>query len=110
MIVIIHELNHYVRRYNRFNTKIDDCATGRSKSDEGGELMFKEIFGVRYMDCLDFKIEKEVTNIDKWNGNDMKYFTQFFSSDYVPSQCIQFMRTKRKFLSCVEHPDPVIKK
>ena len=60
MIVIIHELNHYLRRVKRKDEKIEDCLTGRTQSVEGGELMFNQIFGVNYMNKLDFLLQKEI--------------------------------------------------
>ena len=62
MIVIIHELNHYLRCVKRKDVKIEDCSTGRTQSVEGGELMFNEIFGVDYINKLDFLLQKEIMN------------------------------------------------
>ena len=43
MIVIIHELNHYLRRVKRKDVKIEDCSTGKTQSVEEGELMFNTV-------------------------------------------------------------------
>lgn len=107
MIVIIHELNHYLRCVKRKDVKIEDCSTGRTQSVEGGELMFNEIFGVDYMNKLDFLLQKEIMNISNWNGNNVNYFKQFFTEDYHVSGCIQFMKTDSKKYHCVERPGPI---
>ena len=107
MIVIIHELNHYLRRVKRKDVKIEDCSTGRTQSVEGGELMFNEIFGVDYVNKLDFLLQKEIMNVSNWNGNNVNYFKQFFTEDYHVSGWIQFMKTDSKKYHCVERPGPI---
>lgn len=107
MIVIIHELNHYLRRVKRKDEKIEDCLTGRTRSVEGGELMFNQIFGVNDMNKLDFLLQKEIMNVANWNGDNLYYFKQFFTEDYPVSGCIQFMKTDSKEYHCVERPGPI---
>ena len=107
LFIIIHELNHYVRRSGCINEDIMKCLTDRRSVDkeeyEGGEHMFKTIFGVKSFTKMNYQQALIIYNKDNWNGELNKFIGLFKDNDdnqfhYV----LKFMETKEKRGRCVE--------
>ena len=68
LLIIIHELNHYVRRSGCINEDIMKCLTDRRSVDkeeyEGGEHMFKTIFGVKSFTKMNYQQALIIYNKD----------------------------------------------
>lgn len=106
LLIIIHEFNHYVRRIGCINEDISKCSTDRRNIEEeyeGGEHMFKHIFGVKFFEEMSYEKAVEIYNSNNWNGKPT-FFTELFGkkdgkeNNYV----LKFMESKRKHWHCVE--------
>ena len=94
LLIIIHELNHYVRRSCCIN---EDIIYGEE------EHMFKKIFGVKSFTKMNYQQAIMIYNKDNWNGELNKFIELFKENDdskfpYV----LKFMETKEKRARCVE--------
>ena len=106
LLIIIHEFNHYVRRIGCINEDISKCSTDIRNIEEeyeGGEHMFKHIFGVNFFEEMSYEKAVEIYNINNWKGK-ITFFTELFGkkdgkeNNYV----LKFMESKRKHWHCVE--------
>ena len=107
LLIIIRELNHYVRRRGCINEDIRKCLTDRKSVDkeeyEGGEHMFKTIFGVKSFTKMNYQQALIIYNKDNWNGELNRFIGLFKDNDDSQFRYVlKFMETKEKRGRCVE--------
>lgn len=78
VLVIIYELNHYIRRRSCINEDISKCITDNK---EGGEHMFETIFGVDTFSKMSYEQALLIYNTDNWNGVLTKFIGLFKEND-----------------------------
>ena len=106
LLIIIHELNHYVRRYGNINEDITKCVTdrriGEKNKYEGGEHMFEEIFGTKYFNKLTYKQAEIIYAPNNWRKENRETLLKLFSKNDAQGYVLQCMETYEKRGYCVE--------
>ena len=74
ILSILHELNHYLRRYGLNNKDCSTCdINGRKANYDGGELMFDAIFGVKLFETLNRQQAKYLLDLNNWNMDTIQF-------------------------------------
>ena len=110
LLVIIHELNHYVRRLSCINEDITKSITDRRNIKngqyEGGEHMFEKIFGVDTFSKMSYEQALLIYNTDNWNGELSKFIGLFKDNDNSNfASVLKFMEIRKKRWHCCEGYD-----
>ena len=100
VFVVIHELNHYMKRYLNKNKSFKICKTPEIKEyKEGGEQLIKLLFGHILIDnSLNVKQAKFILNEENWNKNSVLEFRRNFLSivtNYQKEKCFVYLSSKR---------------
>ena len=84
VFVIIHEQNHYIKRFLNVDTDIQLCKTpqiGKDDEGEGGKLLIKLLFGDALINqSLNIKQAEYILNIKNWNKSNAIDFRKGFLS------------------------------
>ena len=67
MLTIIHEMNHFIRRMSVPNKTILSCKTPQKDQNDGGQLMFKHIFGVDCISLIGNNMSDILLNVNNWS-------------------------------------------
>lgn len=107
LLVIIHELNHYVRRLSCINEDVAKSITDRrnikNRQYEGGEHMFEIIFGVDTFSKMSYEQALLIYNNDNWNGKLSKFIGLFKENDNSNfASVLKFMEIRKKRWHCCE--------
>ena len=83
VFVIIHEQNHYIKRFLKINIKSDLCKTPKindgNDEGEGGKQLIKLLFGDALINkCLNFKQAKYIIDIENWKNKSVFEFRRGF--------------------------------
>ena len=100
VFVVIHELNHYMKRFLNKNKSFKICKTPEIKEyKEGGEQLIKLLFGhILIHNSLNFKQAKFILNEVNWNKNSVCEFRRSFLSIETNCQkdkCIVYLSSKK---------------
>ena len=83
VFVIIHEQNHYIKRFLKINIKSDLCKTPKindgNDEGEGGKQLIKLLFGDALINkCINCKQAKYILDIRNWKKNSVFEFRSGF--------------------------------
>ena len=80
IFLIIHELNHFIKRYFNKNKSFKMCKTPEIKENkEGGEQLIKLLFGhILIENTLNIEQAKYILNINNWNKKSVFEFKKDF--------------------------------
>jgi len=103
VFVIIHELNHYMKRYLNKNKSFKICKTPEIKEyKEGGEQLIKLLFGHILIDnSLNVQQANFILNEESWNENSVCEFRRNFlniETNCQKDKCIVYLSSKKNSL------------
>jgi hypothetical protein len=100
VFIIIHELNHFMKRYLNKNQIYDLCKTPTVKDyNEGGEQLIKLLFGhILIENSLNIEQAKYILEPKNWNKKSVLEFRKEFSKikkDSRNDNCIVYLRSTK---------------
>lgn len=101
IFLIIHELNHFMKRYLNQNKSYKICKTPEIKEyKEGGELLIKLLFGhILIENSLNIEQAKYILNVENWYKHSVKSFREDFmkiKKNNNKEKCIVFLSSEKK--------------
>ena len=99
IFIIIHELNHFMKRYLNQNKAYDLCKTPTvNEHNEGGELLIELIFGhILIHNTLNVEQANYILKTENWNKKSvMEFRTDFLKirNDYENNGCIVYLNSE----------------
>ena len=99
VFIIIHELNHFMKRYLNKDQDVDLCKTPSIKDyKEGGEQLIKLLFGhILIENTLNVEQAKYILEIKNWNKKSITEFKRDFlniQKDSKSDNCIVYLSSK----------------
>ena len=100
VFIIIHELNHVMKRFLNINEKYKICKTPEiNEYKEGGELLIKLLFGhILIENSLNIKQADYILDINNWKKNSVYEFKKNFLKieNNSNNNCIVYLSTQKK--------------
>ena len=101
IFIVIHELNHFMKRYLNKNQTFDLCKTPIVKEyKEGGEHLIKLLFGhILIENTLNIEQANYILDIKNWNKKSVIEFRSNFSEikkDSENNNCIVYLSSENK--------------
>ena len=103
VFLIIHELNHFMKRYLNKNKSFNSCKTPEIKEcKEGGEQLIKLLFGhILIENSINIEQAKYILDAKKWNAKSAYEFKKKFleiKTDWEADKCLVYLSSEKHLL------------
>ena len=103
VFLVIHELNHFMKRYLNKNKSFNSCKTPEIKEcKEGGEQLIKLLFGhILIENSINIEQANYILNIGNWNQKSVYEFKKKFleiKTDLKADKCLVYLSSEKHLL------------